>query len=52
MPFDAAEFLDIPEAQAACLSDMMAEGVPALIAQAIGTVARGTAAHERKERGR
>lgn len=39
-PFDAAEFLDTEEAQAAYLADMMEAGDPALIAQAIGTVAR------------
>lgn len=40
VPFDAAEFLDTEEAQAAYLAEMMTEGDPALIAQAIGTVAR------------
>jgi probable addiction module antidote protein len=38
--FDAAELLDSPEAQAAYLSEIMAGGDPAEIAQAIGTVAR------------
>jgi probable addiction module antidote protein len=38
--FDAAELLDSPETQAAYLSEIMAGGSPAEIAQAIGTVAR------------
>jgi probable addiction module antidote protein len=40
VPFDAAEFLDTEEAQAAYLSEILAGGDPALVAQAIGTVAR------------
>jgi probable addiction module antidote protein len=38
--FDAAELLDSPEAQAAYLSEIMADGDAAEITQAIGTVAR------------
>lgn len=40
VPFDAAEFLDTEEAQAAYLSEILADGDPALVTQAIGTVAR------------
>lgn len=43
VPFDAAEFLDTEEAQAAYLADMMESGDPALTAQAISTVARACA---------
>ncbi|WP_159993665.1 addiction module antidote protein [Roseomonas sp. 18066] len=38
--FDAAELLDTPEAQAAYLSEIMAEGDAAAMAEAIGTIAR------------
>jgi probable addiction module antidote protein len=40
IPFDVAELLDSPEAQAAFLSEIMAEGDAAATAEAIGTVAR------------
>jgi probable addiction module antidote protein len=39
-PFDAAKYLDSEEAIAAYLSDMMEEGDPALLAAALGDVAR------------
>jgi probable addiction module antidote protein len=39
-PFDAAEFLDSPEAIAEYLTDAFGEGDPAFIARAIGTAAR------------
>jgi probable addiction module antidote protein len=39
-PFDAAEYLDSPEAIAAYLSEAFATGEDELIARAIGTVAR------------
>ncbi len=38
--FDTAELLDSPEAQAAYLSEVMADGDAAAVAEAIGTVAR------------
>ncbi len=40
IPFDAAEFLDSPEAQAEYLSLSLAEGDPVEIAAALGVVAR------------
>ena len=40
IPFDAAELLDTPEAQAEYLSLAMEEGDPAVIARAVGVVAR------------
>lgn len=40
VPFDAAEFLDTPEAQARFLADAMEEGDVAYIAHALGIVAR------------
>ncbi len=39
-PFDAADYLDTPEAVAAYLSEALATGDDDLIAQAIGAVAR------------
>jgi probable addiction module antidote protein len=39
-PFDAAEYLDTPEAQAELLADAFESGDAAYIAQALGTVAR------------
>jgi probable addiction module antidote protein len=39
-PFDPAEFLGTPEAQAALISDALASGDSAYIADAIGIVAR------------
>lgn len=38
--FDAAEYLDTPEAIAAYLADAVADGTPDALAQAIGTAAR------------
>lgn len=40
VPFDAAEFLDTEEAQAAYLEEAFATGDPAFIAKSIGVVAR------------
>lgn len=40
MPFDAAEYIDTPEAQAELLSDAFESGDAAYIAAALGTVAR------------
>lgn len=39
-PFDAAEYLDTPEAQAAFLDEAFREGDTAAIAQALGIIAR------------
>jgi probable addiction module antidote protein len=39
-PFDPAEYLDTPEAQAAYLEDAFMEGDPAGIRSALGVVAR------------
>jgi probable addiction module antidote protein len=39
-PFDAAEYITDPEAQAELLSDALASGDRAYIAKALGTVAR------------
>jgi probable addiction module antidote protein len=38
--FDAAELLDSPEAQAAYLSEIMADGDAGAVAEALGTIAR------------
>jgi probable addiction module antidote protein len=40
VPFDAAEFLDTPEAQAELLTDAMETGDAGYIAHALGVVAR------------
>jgi probable addiction module antidote protein len=40
IPFDAADMLDTPEAQARFIADAMEEGDPAYIAHALGIVAR------------
>lgn len=40
VPFDAAEFLDTPEAQAAYLSIVLAENDPAAFRHAVGVIAR------------
>lgn len=40
IPFDAAEYIDTPEAQAELLHDAFETGDPAYIAIALGTVAR------------
>ncbi|KQS99214.1 MULTISPECIES: addiction module antidote protein [unclassified Rhizobium] len=40
LPFDAAEYIDTPEAQAELLSDAFESGDAAYIAAALGTVAR------------
>ena len=39
-PFDSAEFLDAPEARAAYLAEMTADGDPRAIVHAIGTLVR------------
>lgn len=39
-PYDSAEYLDTPEAQAAYLSEMMKNGDPALISTALMTIGR------------
>ena len=39
-PFDAAEFLDSPEAVAAYLNEAFSDGDAAFVARAIGTAAR------------
>ena len=40
MPFDPAEFIDTPEAQAELLDEAMASADPAFIAAALGVIAR------------
>ncbi|WP_438752584.1 addiction module antidote protein [Pararhizobium sp. O133] len=40
LPFDAAKYIDTPEAQAELLSDAFESGDAAYIAAALGTVAR------------
>jgi len=40
IPFDAAETLDTPEAQAAFLADVLSTGDAGFIAHAMGTLAR------------
>jgi DNA-binding phage protein len=40
VPFDAAHYLDSPDAQAELLMDAFASGDPAYISTALGTIAR------------
>lgn len=40
LPFDAAEYLDTPDAIAAFLDEAFSEGDPAAVAHALGVIAR------------